>query len=103
MRHYDFEIDEKKVFEAIQNRRAWTKRNAQYFVTEAIDTKHALLFVSYFSFTKRSDSSDPISRSKAPISSNRLFITPLRKSATSNLLAFKLVFFSALLEASPLR
>jgi len=51
IKDYGFEIDEKKVFEAIQNPTRLDKKNAQYFATKAVDTKHALRVV----YEKRKD------------------------------------------------
>jgi len=45
MKHYGFEIDEKKVIEAIQNPTRLDQKNAQYFATKAINTKYALRVV----------------------------------------------------------
>jgi len=45
MKHYSFEIGEKKVIEAIQNPTRLDQKNAQYFATKAINTKYALRVV----------------------------------------------------------
>jgi len=54
IKHYGLEIDEKKVFETIQNPARVDGKNVQYFAIRAIDTKYALrvvyekrLFTSY--------------------------------------------------------
>lgn len=46
MKHYGFEIDEKKVIEAIQNPTRLDQKNAQYFATKAINTKYVLRVVT---------------------------------------------------------
>jgi len=51
VRHYGFEIDEKKVIEAIQNPTRIDRKNAQYFVIKVINAKYALRVV----YEKRKD------------------------------------------------
>ena len=45
VKHYGFEIDEKKVIEAIQNPTRTDQKNAQYFTIKAINAKYALRVV----------------------------------------------------------
>jgi len=45
MRRYGFDVDEEKIVEAIQNPTLSERKNAQYFITRAIDTKCALRVV----------------------------------------------------------
>lgn len=51
VKHYGFEIDEKKVIEAIQNPTRTDQKNAQYFAIKAINAKYALRVV----YEKRKD------------------------------------------------
>ena len=51
VKHYGFEIDEKKVIEAIQNPTRIDQKNAQYFAIKAINAKYALRVV----YEKRKD------------------------------------------------
>ncbi len=51
VKHYGFEIDEKKVIEAVQNPTRIDEKNAQYFAIKAINAKYALRVV----YEKRKD------------------------------------------------
>ena len=51
VKHYGFEIDERKVIEAIQNPTCIDQKNAQYFAIKAINAKYALRVV----YEKRKD------------------------------------------------
>jgi len=51
VKHYGFEIDERKVVEAIQNPARIDQKNAQYFIIKAINAKYALRVV----YEKRKD------------------------------------------------
>jgi len=51
IKHYGFEIDEKKVLETIRNPTRLEQKNEQYFATKAMDTKYALRVV----YEKRKD------------------------------------------------
>jgi len=51
IKHYGFEINEKKVFETIQNPKHLDKKNAQFFATKAVDARYALRVV----YEKRKD------------------------------------------------
>jgi len=51
MKHYGFEISEKKVSETIRNPTRLEQKNEQYFATKAIDAKYALRVV----YEKRKD------------------------------------------------
>ena len=51
VKHYGFEIDEKKVIEAVQNPTRIDQKNAQYFAIKAINAKYALRVV----YEKRKD------------------------------------------------
>ena len=45
MRYYGFEVDEKKVVEAIRNPTLLEQRNSQYFATRTINARYALRVV----------------------------------------------------------
>jgi len=51
IKHYGFELDEKKVFETIKNPTRLDQKNVQYFATKAINSKYALRVV----YEKRKD------------------------------------------------
>lgn len=51
VKRYGFEIDERKVIEAIQNPTRIDQKNAQYFAIKAINAKYALRVV----YEKRKD------------------------------------------------
>ena len=51
VKHYGFEIDEKKVIEAVQNPTRIDQKNGQYFAIKAINAKYALRVV----YEKRKD------------------------------------------------
>jgi len=45
VKHYGFEVHEKRVFETIRSPTRLDQKNAQYFATKAIDSKYALRVV----------------------------------------------------------
>lgn len=45
MKRYGFDVDEKKVSEAVRNPTRLDRRNLQYFATKALDEKYALRVV----------------------------------------------------------
>jgi len=45
VKHYGFEIDQRKVVEAIQNPTRMDRKNAQFFAIKAINAKYALSVV----------------------------------------------------------
>jgi len=51
LKHYGFEIDERKVIETIRNPTRTDQKNAQYFAIKAINVKYALRVV----YEKRKD------------------------------------------------